>query len=243
MLAVRDLHAGYGPIEVIKGVGLSVEAGEIVALIGWVGSGKTTLMRTIAGLLSASAGEVNFEGRDVTALPAHQRVALGITMVPEGRRLFPGMTVGENILVGAHLKPQRAAARRMDFVFELFPILKERVDQIAGTLSGGEQQMCAIARALMAEPSLLLVDELSLGLAPFVVERLAQVLITVRELGTAIILVEQDAELALSISSRAYVLRTGRIVRAGSSAEIRDDPQVVRDYFRPLDTLVAVASP
>ena len=235
MLSARGLSAEYGAIEVLHAADIDVAAGECVALVGWAGSGKTTLMRTLAGLLAASAGEVAFEGNDISALPAHMRVPLGITMVPEGRRLFRGMTVHENILVGAHAGAPEKLADRMAYVLDLFPILKERRDQVAGTLSGGEQQMCAIARALMSAPRLLLIDELSLGLAPVVVSRLVQVLAAIRQAGTTILLVEQDAELALSLSDRAYVLRSGRIVRAGTSAEIKSDPEIVRDYFTPLE--------
>jgi branched-chain amino acid transport system ATP-binding protein len=236
MLSARGLSAGYGAIEVVHAADIDIGAGECVALVGWAGSGKTTLMRTLAGLLEASAGEVVFDGRDITALPAHARVALGITMVPEGRRLFRGMTVRENILVGAHASPAAKYSARMAYVLDLFPILKERKDQIAGTLSGGEQQMCAIARALMSEPRFLLIDELSLGLAPVVVARLVEVLAAIRRNGTTILLVEQDAELALSISDRAYVIRGGRIVRSGRCAEIKSDPDMVRDYFALLET-------
>jgi branched-chain amino acid transport system ATP-binding protein len=236
VLSARALSAGYGAIEVVHAAAMEIGAGECVALVGWAGSGKTTLMRTLVGLMPASAGEIVLEGRDITALPAHARVALGITMVPEGRRLFRGMSVHENILVGAHAGEPARLGERMAYVLELFPILNERRNQIAGTLSGGEQQMCAIARALMSEPRLLLIDELSLGLAPLVVARLVQVIEAIRQLGTTILLVEQDAELALSISDRAYIIRGGRIVRSGRSAEIKSDPAIVRDFFAPLET-------
>jgi branched-chain amino acid transport system ATP-binding protein len=236
MLSVRALSIGYGPIEVIHGADMAIDAGKCVALIGWAGSGKTTLMRCLAGLLAARAGQILFEGHDVTALPAHARVASGITMVPEGRRLFRGMTVRENILVGAYVVPPAQAAARLDEVLQLFPILQQRASQIAGTLSGGEQQMCAIARALMSAPRLLLIDELSLGLAPVVVSRLVQALAAIRRLGTTVLLVEQDAELALSISDSAYILRGGRIVRSGQSAELKADPQIAHDYFTALET-------
>ena len=236
MLSARGLSAGYGAIEVVHAANIEIAERECVALVGWAGSGKTTLMRTLAGLHEASSGEILFEERDITRVPAHGRVALGITMVPEGRRLFRGMTVHENILVGAHVGPPTRVSERMAYVFDLFPILKERRNQIGGTLSGGEQQMCAIARALMSDPRLLLIDELSLGLAPLVVSRLAQALAAIRQLGTTILLVEQDAELALSISDRAYVIRGGRIVRSGRCAEIKSDPDMVRDYFALLET-------
>jgi len=236
MLSARGLSAGYGPIEVVHAADMDIAAGECVALIGWAGSGKTTLMRTLAGLLQTSAGEIVFEGRDITALPAHARVPLGIGMVPEGRRLFRGMTVWENVLVGAHASEPAKVAERMDYVLDLFPVLKERRRQIAGTLSGGEQQMCAIARALMAEPRLLLIDELSLGLAPVVVWRIVEALAAIRARGTTILLVEQDAGLALSLSDRVYIIRGGRIVRSGRSADMKSDAEIVRDYFAPVET-------
>lgn len=235
MLSARGLSAGYGAIEVVHAADIDIAAGECVALVGWAGSGKTTLMRTLAGLHAANAGRVIFEGRDITTLPAHARVRLGLTMLPEGRRLFRGMTVHENILVGAHVETPARILQRMAYVLDLFPILKQRRDQIAGTLSGGEQQMCAIARALISEPRLLLIDELSLGLAPVVVARLIDVLAAIQKLGTTILLVEQDADLALSISDRAYVIRSGRIVRTGSSAEMKSDPEIVRDFLAPLE--------
>src|SRR5512135_1423226 len=169
MLSIKNLSAGYGPIEVVHAIDMDVAAGECVALIGWSGSGKTTFMKTVVGLLRASSGEIIYEGRDLIPLPAHLYVTRGIAMVPEGRHLFAGMSVYENILVGAHTVDNRASiAEQETLIFELFPILEQRRDQIAGTLSGGEQQMCAIGRALMSRPRLLLIDELSLGLAPVV---------------------------------------------------------------------------
>jgi len=236
MLSARGLSAGYGPIEVVHAADIDIAAGECVALIGWAGSGKTTLMRALAGLLQTSAGEIVFEGRDITALPAHARVSLGIGMVPEGRRLFRGMTVWENVVVGAHASESAKVGERMGYVLDLFPVLKERRRQIAGTLSGGEQQMCAIARALMAEPRLLLIDELSLGLAPVVVWRIVEALAAIRARGTTILLVEQDAGLALSLSDRVYVIRGGRIVRSGRAGDMKIDAEIVRDYFAPVET-------
>jgi len=230
MLSVRKLASGYGVVEVVRAVDLDVAAGECVALIGWSGSGKTTFMNTIAGLVKAKAGEIVFDSRDIVSLGPHLRVGVGIALVPEGRRLFRGMTVFENILVGAHTVKRDTIARQAEFVFELFPILRQRRNQIAGTLSGGEQQMCAIARALMSAPRLLLIDELSLGLAPVIVGRLVDALAGIRKLGTTIIVVEQDAELALSISDRAYIMQRGQIVRTGASALLKTDPQVRREY-------------
>lgn len=232
MLSIRNLSAGYGPIEVVHAIDMDVAAGECVALIGWSGSGKTTFMKTIVGLLRASSGEIIYEGRDVIPLPAHLYVTRGIAMVPEGRHLFAGMSVYENILVGAHTVDNRASiAEQETLIFELFPILDERRDQIAGTLSGGEQQMCAIGRALMSRPRLLLIDELSLGLAPIVVSRLIEALAAIRKLGTTIIVVEQDAGLALAIADRAYVMQRGKIILTGTSASLKNDPAVQRDYI------------
>ena len=211
---------------------MDVAAGECVALIGWSGSGKTTFLKTVAGLLQASSGEIVYEGFDIIGLPAHQRVARGIAMVPEGRHLFAGMSLHENILVGAHTVEDRdVVARQQELVFELFPILKQRRNQIAGTLSGGEQQMCAIGRALMSRPRLLLIDELSLGLAPIVVTRLVEALISIRKLGTTIVVVEQDASLALSIADRAYIMQRGQIERSAPSAILKNDAGIQRNYL------------
>ena len=231
MLSVRNLSAGYGPIEIVCAVDMDVAAGECVTLVGWAASGKTTIMRTLAGLQPARVGEMLYEGRNITGLAGHLRVALGIAMVPEGRHIFRGMSVAENLLVGAHTASARTAARQAEFVYELFPLLNQRRSQVAGTLSGGEQQMCAIGRALMSAPRLLLIDELSLGLAPVVVASLVDGLADIRKLGTTIILVEQDIELALSVSDRAYILQHGRIARTGPSAALKADPQIRHEYF------------
>jgi branched-chain amino acid transport system ATP-binding protein len=232
VLSIRNVSAGYGPIEVIRAVNMEVAAGECVALIGWSGSGKTTLLKTVVGLLPATAGDIFYDGENITGVAAHLRVAKGIVMVPEGRHLFTGMSVYENMLVGAHTVSSRAdIGRRAEYVFELFPILKTRRNQIAGTLSGGEQQMCAIARALMSAPRLLIIDELSLGLAPVVVSHLARAIIAIRRLGTTIVLVEQDAELATSISDRAYVIKRGQIAMAAASASLKNDPAIRRDFL------------
>ncbi len=232
MLSIRNLSAGYGPIEVVSAIEMDVAAGECLALIGWSGSGKTTFMKTVAGLLQASSGKIVYEGHDITFLPAHLRVAKGIAMVPEGRHLFAGMSVYENLRVGAHTVHNGiSVARQENLIFELFPILEQRRDQIAGTLSGGEQQMCAIGRALMSEPRLLLIDELSLGLAPVVVARLVDALAAIRKLGTTIIVVEQDAGLALSITDRAYIMQRGQIELTAPSATLRKDAVVQRDYI------------
>jgi branched-chain amino acid transport system ATP-binding protein len=232
VLSIRNVSAGYGPIEVVRAVNMEVAAGECVALIGWSGSGKTTLLKTVVGLLPATAGDIFYDGENITRVAAHLRVAKGIVMVPEGRHLFTGMSVYENILVGAHTVSSRAdIERRAEYVFELFPILKTRRNQIAGTLSGGEQQMCAIARALMSAPRLLIIDELSLGLAPVVVSHLARAIIAIRRIGTTIVLVEQDAELATSIADRAYVIKRGQIAMAAASASLKNDPDIRRDFL------------
>ena len=232
MLSIKNLSAGYGPIEVVHAIDMDVAAGECVALIGWSGSGKTTFMKTIVGLLRASSGEIIYEGRDLIPLPAHLYVTRGIAMVPEGRHLFAGMSVYENILVGAHTVDNRASiAEQETLIFELFPILEQRRDQIAGTLSGGEQQMCAIGRALMSRPRLLLIDELSLGLAPIVVSRIVEALSAIRKFGTTVIVVEQDARLALAIADRAYVIQHGKITLTGTSTALRNNPAVQRDYI------------
>jgi len=232
MLAIKNLCAGYGPIEVVRGIDMDVAAGECVALIGWSGSGKTTFLKTIVGLVQASSGEIVYEGCDIVGLPAHQRVTRGIALVPEGRHLFAGMSLYENILIGAHtVKNNDVIAAQTDLVFELFPILKQRRNQIAGTLSGGEQQMCAIGRALMSRPRLLLIDELSLGLAPIVVTRLVEALMAIRKLGTTMVVVEQDASLALSIAERAYIMQRGQIERSAPSPILRNDAAIQRDYL------------
>lgn len=232
MLTIRNLSAGYGPIEIVNAVNMHVDAGECVALIGWSGSGKTTLLKAIVGLLRLSAGEIIFEGENIARLAPHQRVMRGVVMVPEGRHLFAGMNVYDNILVGAYaVSDKKSIGIQVEYVFELFPILKQRRDQIAGTLSGGEQQMCAIGRALMSRPRLLLIDELSLGLAPIVVAGLVGALTAIRNLGTTIIVVEQDANLALSITDRAYIMQRGQIDAAMPSTILKNDPDVQRDYL------------
>ncbi len=232
MLEVRGLASGYDGDEVISGIDLRVGAGEWVALVGAVGAGKTTLMRTVAGSIEPLGGEVLLEGEDLARLPAHQRVRRGMSLVPEGRRLFRGMTVTENLAAGAFVVRRRAVvAEQLDRVFGLFPILADRRGQQVGTLSGGEQQMCAIGRSLMSSPRLLLVDELSLGLAPVVVDDLLAALMRIHEEGTALLIVEQDVATSLSYASRGYVMRSGRIVAGGPSAALLDDPAFLRDYL------------
>jgi branched-chain amino acid transport system ATP-binding protein len=230
LLAVDQISAGYGPLAVIQSVQMNVAVGECVALLGWSGAGKTTLLKTIAGLIRPSSGSILLDGEDIVALPAHRRLQMGMALIPEGRRLFVGMTVHENLLVGAHTLGSRALIhRQLDRVLQLFPALAERRSQIAGTLSGGEQQMCAIGRAIMSAPRLMLIDELSLGLAPVVVERLAQALAQIRQSGATIVLVEQDLDLAFKMADRSYVLQRGRIVRHLDGRSLPDERSLARE--------------
>jgi branched-chain amino acid transport system ATP-binding protein len=232
VLEVEGLHARYGGVHALRGVSLRVEDREIVALIGANGAGKTTTLMSISQVLRPAAGSVKFLGREIVGTPPHQVVASGLCQVPEGRRVFPRLTVRENLEMGAFLVKDRAVvARRMGEAFELFPILAERADQLGGTLSGGEQQMLAIARALMLEPKLLLLDEPSLGLAPMVVLRIFEVIRSLRDRGIAVLLVEQNAHLALRAADRAYVLETGEITREGPAAALHDDPAIREAYL------------
>ena len=232
MLEVRELHVSYGEIRALRGVSISVEAREIVALLGNNGAGKTTTLKTISGLLAPSQGEILLEGRSLVGLPAHEIVTYGIAHVPEGRKIFNRLTVMENLEMGAYARRDGNLDEDRDGVFSLFPRLKERREQVAGTLSGGEQQMLAIGRALMARPRLLMMDEPSMGLAPVLVE---QILATIEDinarLGTTILLVEQNAAMALAIAHRGYVLETGAIVLAGSAEALQADPEVRRAYL------------
>ena len=232
MLELTGVASGYEGISVVSEIDLAVHDGEWVALVGAAGAGKTTLMRTIAGSIEPMSGEIRFGGADLANVPAHERVRRGISLVPEGRRLFSGMTVLENLTAGAFVARSReVVAQRLGRVYELFPILAERKTQQVGTLSGGEQQMCAIGRALMAEPKLLLIDELSLGLAPVVVDALLATLVRIRGQGTTLVVVEQDVETSLTYADRAYVLRHGRIVSSGSSAELLGSREFLRAYL------------
>jgi branched-chain amino acid transport system ATP-binding protein len=228
MLQVEKLSAGYGPVQVLWDVDLEVGEREIVALVGSNGAGKTTLLRAISGLIRLSGGEARFEGQALRGLRPEQIVALGIAHVPEGRHLFQGLTVRENLMAGAYARRDGA---ELDEVLELFPRLGERMSQVAGSLSGGEQQMCAIARGLMSRPKLLMIDELSLGLAPKLVDQIIDRLEVVAEGGTALLVVEQDVDAALRIAARGYVLETGRIAASGSSAELSEDPRVREAYL------------
>jgi branched-chain amino acid transport system ATP-binding protein len=232
MLSVRGVSAGYGPLEVIRTVDLDVNEGECLALIGWSGAGKTTLLKTIAGLIRPMRGDILYRSRSILDASPRDRVLAGIALVPEGRRLFTGMTVYENLLVGAHtIRNSKAVQDRLARVHELFPILQQRKNQVVGTLSGGEQQMCAIGRAMMSQPELMLIDELSFGLAPVVVERLVGVLADIRRSGATLIVVEQDAQLALSMADRGYVLRQGGIFRSGTAAELANDAYIRAEYL------------
>jgi branched-chain amino acid transport system ATP-binding protein len=231
LLEVSDIHTYYGAIEALKGVSLTVEEGEVVTLIGANGAGKSTTLRSIAGLTPARRGSVCFEGDDVTRVPAHEVVGRGIALAPEGRHCFPRMTVRENLDLGAYRRRGPEVSQDMERVFELFPRLKERERQKAGTMSGGEQQMLAIGRALMARPRLLMLDEPSMGIAPILVQRIYETIEEINRSGMAILLVEQNANYALEISRRGYVLETGRVALANDSAQLRDDPEVQRAYL------------
>ena len=232
ILEVVNVEAGYGDVPVLRAPSLHVSQGEIVALLGSNGAGKTTLIRCITGLLRPRAGSISFEGEPIHHLGAHQVVDLGIACVPEGRQLFPAMSVGENLLLGSYLKRARARrAANLERAFALFPKLAERRAQEAGTLSGGEQQMLAIARALMSEPRLLIIDELSLGLAPLVVQELFRTILDVRAQGITVLLVEQNVQQTLRMADRAYVLESGRLVLDGSGAELLSNADVKKAYL------------
>ena len=228
MLKVEGLSAGYGSVEVLWDVDLEVGEDEIVALVGSNGAGKTTLLRAVSGLIPATAGEVRFADEPISGLRPEQIVTRGVAHVPEGRHLFQGLTVRENLLAGGYAHPEGAELER---AVELFPRLGERLGQLAGSLSGGEQQMCAIARGLMSQPKLLMIDELSLGLAPKLVDQIFEQLEAVAAEGTALLVVEQDVDAALRIAQRGYVLETGRIAGSGSSEELLEDPRVREAYL------------
>jgi branched-chain amino acid transport system ATP-binding protein len=232
MLVVDDIHVFYGNIAAVKGISLTVYPGEIVTLIGGNGAGKSTTMRTISGLLKPKRGEVHFEGKKVSGLKGHEVAQRGIAQSPEGRRIFPRMTVTENLDLGAFLRSDKAEiATDMERVFDLFPRLKERLAQKSGTLSGGEQQMLAMGRALMARPRLLLLDEPSMGLAPVLVEQVFETITKVNEQGTTVLLVEQNALVALNIANHAYVLETGQITLEGPAKELANNDEVRKAYL------------
>jgi branched-chain amino acid transport system ATP-binding protein len=231
MLDVRDLHVYYGEIHALKGVSFQVTEGEIVTLLGNNGAGKTTTLKTLSGMLAPRRGEVLLDGRSLVGAPPHGIVQKGITHVPEGRRIFNRLSVQENLEMGAYTRTDRDVARDMEGVFAILPRLKERRTQVAGTLSGGEQQMLAIGRALMAKPRLLLLDEPSMGLAPVLVEQIFDTVLTINRQGVTVLLVEQNAAMALSIARRGYVLETGRIALEGPAAELAGNPEVRRAYL------------
>ncbi|MBD0329798.1 MAG: ABC transporter ATP-binding protein [Thermoleophilia bacterium] len=232
VLRLDDVHTYYGAIHALKGISLEVREGEVVTLIGANGAGKSTTLRSINGLNTPRRGRITFEGRDITNAPAHEVVKLGISQAPEGRRLFPRMSVYENLEMGAFQRSDRHALKEdVDRVFGLFPRLAERKDQKAGTMSGGEQQMCAIGRALMARPRLLMLDEPSMGLAPIFVERIFEIVKEINEQGTTILLVEQNALMALDAANRGYVLETGQIALADEASALRENEQVRKAYL------------
>jgi branched-chain amino acid transport system ATP-binding protein len=231
VLAVRDLRAGYGKVDVLHGLSFEVAAGECVALVGANGAGKSTALKCICGLVPVRGGSIAFEGSRIDRLAGHRIVRLGITMCPEGRQVFPEMTVRENLVMGAHPRRDADQARDLEAMLDTFPVLRERSRQRAGTLSGGEQEMLAIARALMARPRLCLFDEPSLGLAPKVVQEVERTLARIKAGGTTILLVEQNAAMALRLADRAYVVEAGEIVLHGRGAELQSNPEVSRAYL------------
>ncbi|MGN8808628.1 ABC transporter ATP-binding protein [Absicoccus porci] len=232
MLEVKDLHVHYGVIEALKGVSLQVEQGKIVSLIGANGAGKTTMLHAISGIVQKSGGSIAFLGNDITKAKAKNIVEQGLIQVPEGRRIFTGLTVYENLMMGAFLRKDKEGIQKdLQRCYELFPILSERTNQDAATLSGGEQQMLAMARALMAQPKLLLLDEPSMGLAPILVKEIFSIIEEINKNGTTILLIEQNAKMALSIADKAYVLETGNIVLEGSGKELLNSANVQKAYL------------
>ena len=232
LLEVRDLNVYYGAIHALQGISFTLNEGEIVTLIGANGAGKSTTLCTISGLLHPRRGSIRFQGHDITMMPAEQIVRLGIIQVPEGRKIFAPLTVQENLEMGAYTRDDKVEIQQsLERVFASFPRLKERIRQLGGTLSGGEQQMLATGRGLMSRPTLLLLDEPSMGLSPIMVEEIFKIIQEINAKGTSILLVEQNAHMALSIAHRAYVLETGRIVLEGSAKEVRENPQVRAAYL------------
>ncbi len=232
MLTVNDINVFYGAIHAIKGVSLEVNEGEIVTLIGANGAGKSTILRTISGLLKPKTGSIQFEGQEIAGMPAHEIVKTGISQVPEGRRIFAEMSVLENLELGAFTRKDKDGIKTdMELVFDRFPRLKERIGQLAGTLSGGEQQMLAMGRALMSRPRLLLLDEPSMGLAPLLIKEIFAIIQDINKTGTTVLLVEQNANMALSIANRAYVLETGRITLSGDAKELAASDEVRKAYL------------
>lgn len=232
MLTINDINVFYGAIHAIKGVSLEVNEGEIVTLIGANGAGKSTILRTISGLLKPKTGSIQFEGQEIAGMPAHEIVKTGISQVPEGRRIFAEMSVLENLELGAFTRKDKDGIKAdMELVFNRFPRLKERIGQLAGTLSGGEQQMLAMGRALMSRPRLLLLDEPSMGLAPLLIKEIFAIIQDINKTGTTVLLVEQNANMALSIAHRAYVLETGRITLSGDAKKLAASDEVRKAYL------------
>ena len=231
MLQVQDINVYYGAIHAIKGVSFEVRQGEIVTLIGANGAGKSTILQTVSGLLRSRTGSISFLGKPISGVPAHKLVSRGLAHVPEGRRIFLQMSVEENLEMGAFTQPPSGVSDDLAHVFELFPRLKERRRQIAGTLSGGEQQMLAMGRALMSHPRLLMLDEPSMGLAPILVEQIFEIIRTLHQSGTTVLLVEQNAQMALSVADRAYVLETGTISLSGTGQELAQSDAIRKAYL------------
>lgn len=232
MLEVKDLEVYYGMIQAIKGISFEVNKGEVIALIGANGAGKTTTLHTITGLLSPKNGSVMFEGKDITKIPAHKIVSMGMAHVPEGRRVFADLSVYENLKLGAYTRKDKENLNKdLESIYERFPRLAERKNQSAGTLSGGEQQMLAMGRALMSKPSIILMDEPSMGLSPILVNEIFDIIESISKSGTTVLLVEQNAKKALSIADRAYVLETGKIVTSGKASELLEDDSIKKAYL------------
>lgn len=240
MLEVNNLEVFYGNIKALHGISFNVEKGEVVTLIGANGAGKSTTLRTVSGILRPKSGEVKFEGKDLIKVPAHKIVSLGISHVPEGRLLFPNLTVEENLAMGAYTRKDKNEIKEsLHMVMERLPRLRERAKQLAGTLSGGEQQMVAMGRGLMSKPSLIILDEPSMGLSPLLVEEIFEIIRFINQQGTTVLLVEQNAFMALQVAHRAYVLETGRIVLSGPAKEVQSNPSVRNAYLGEIDEKVS----
>ncbi len=232
MLEIKDLKVNYGMIQALKGISFEVNEGEVIALIGANGAGKTTTLQTISGMLTPTSGEILLHGTDITKVPGHKIVSMGLAHVPEGRRVFPGLTVLENLKMGAYTRSNKSEiADTLEKVYESFPRLKERQNQLAGTLSGGEQQMLAMGRALMSKPSIVLMDEPSMGLSPIYVDEIFNIIQSISDAGTTVLLVEQNAKKALAIADRAYVLETGNIVLSGDAKTLMNDDAIKKAYL------------